>query len=165
MGASAGLLGESFLLQNLDRPRPGAHFNPPRPNTASTNESPAMFNSPRWTRPYCWSSRIILVASRVNTNLVVLLRSQKHVAECSYQPIQCVNTGCDKKVLRKDVIEHVETTCLWSVIQCAFCAQRFPRLEKKVSCYSIAIARSLEAWKDNSYIVLHPSCRVMFVSQ
>jgi len=56
---------------------------------------------------------------------------QKHGDECSYQPVCCINAGCNEEVLRKDVITHMETTCLWSVIECAFCSERFPKLEKK----------------------------------
>lgn len=56
---------------------------------------------------------------------------KRHGENCSFQLVQCINCGCHEKVLRKDVIKHVESTCLWSIMQCAFCAHRFPKLEKK----------------------------------
>jgi len=56
---------------------------------------------------------------------------KKHGEQCPYETVQCINTGCDEKVLRKDVFTHVETACLWSVMQCAFCTHNFPKLEKK----------------------------------
>ncbi|XP_022787425.1 TNF receptor-associated factor 5-like isoform X3 [Stylophora pistillata] len=59
---------------------------------------------------------------------------KKHGELCSYQPVPCLNEGCSEEILRKDIISHVETTCPWSVIQCAFCPDRFPKLEKKAHC-------------------------------
>lgn len=56
---------------------------------------------------------------------------KKHGESCSFQPVQCINAGCQENVLRKDFIEHMENTCLWSIMQCAFCDHCFPKLEKK----------------------------------
>jgi len=78
-------------------------------------------------------SGVLLIKSSYTHLNCCLFRYQKHGDECSYQPVCCINVGCNEEVLRKDVITHVETACLWSVIECAFCSERFPKLEKKVS--------------------------------
>ena len=55
---------------------------------------------------YCDS---IIEAYKVNT----------HILECSEYEIECTN-GCNNKVKRKGLGDHIETSCPLSIIRCAF---------------------------------------------
>ena len=55
--------------------------------------------------------------------------TEKHFEECPYQRVKCENEGCDKIILRKDILEHNRNECQCIKIKCKFCLNEFIKKE------------------------------------
>lgn len=58
---------------------------------------------------------------------------QNHQAECAYIEVQCPNSECTEKLLKKDMGSHVESRCLWRIIRCEYCQELLIFNNKQVS--------------------------------
>uniref|UniRef100_A0A8C0NHB8 TNF receptor-associated factor n=1 Tax=Canis lupus familiaris TaxID=9615 RepID=A0A8C0NHB8_CANLF len=52
---------------------------------------------------------------------IILGRYQDHLQHCPFQAVQCSNEDCQEPVLRKDLKEHVSTSCQFREERCLYC--------------------------------------------
>ncbi|XP_077194590.1 TNF receptor-associated factor 5 isoform X2 [Paroedura picta] len=50
-------------------------------------------------------------------------RYQDHLQQCLFESVQCINEGCCKKVLQKDLKDHVDSQCCYRKELCQHCNQ------------------------------------------
>ena len=50
---------------------------------------------------------------------------KRHDKICEFQEIICPNNGCNKKLIKKNLENHVINECLFSIVKCKFCGYSF----------------------------------------
>ena len=50
---------------------------------------------------------------------------KRHDSICEYQKIICPNNGCNKRLLKKDLENHVKNECEYTLIKCQYCDYKF----------------------------------------
>ena len=58
---------------------------------------------------------------------------QDHLASCMLKDVSCTNENCEVKVARKDLTEHVTTTCQWRIVKCVYCGEHHPQYQMEVN--------------------------------
>ncbi|XP_077986432.1 TNF receptor-associated factor 2-like [Glandiceps talaboti] len=46
---------------------------------------------------------------------------EDHVQVCDYEVIACIKRGCDQRILRGNLVNHLDTQCAMRVVQCEYC--------------------------------------------
>ena len=52
---------------------------------------------------------------------------KRHDNICEFQNIICPNNGCNKRLLKKDLEEHVKKECEFTLIKCQYCDYKFDK--------------------------------------
>ncbi|XP_065674872.1 TNF receptor-associated factor 6-B-like isoform X2 [Hydra vulgaris] len=53
-----------------------------------------------------------------------------HLGSCEYQEVKCFNQQCFTSLLRKELRNHTETTCIYRLVTCQYCSQKILFYEK-----------------------------------
>ena len=56
---------------------------------------------------------------------------KKHDSICDYQKIKCTNKKCKKRIVKKELSNHIKNECKYSLIKCQYCKSEFFRKEIK----------------------------------
>ena len=54
---------------------------------------------------------------------------KNHDANCEYQKILCTNKRCRKRVIKKELVNHIEKICKYTLIKCNYCHTDYYRKE------------------------------------
>ena len=54
---------------------------------------------------------------------------KKHDSTCDYQKIKCINKRCKKRILKKELENHIKNECKYSLIKCQYCKGEYFRKE------------------------------------
>ncbi|XP_077986333.1 TNF receptor-associated factor 2-like isoform X2 [Glandiceps talaboti] len=46
---------------------------------------------------------------------------EDHIIICDYEVIMCIKRGCDQRILRGNLVNHLDTQCVMRVVQCEYC--------------------------------------------
>ncbi|XP_074631365.1 TNF receptor-associated factor 6-like isoform X1 [Acropora palmata] len=57
---------------------------------------------------------------------------ETHEESCIYKIIECTHYCCNIRLPRHSLDEHLETSCLWRIVQCPYCGQRHPKAEDEL---------------------------------
>ena len=58
---------------------------------------------------------------------------QAHLKACLFKIVTCTNENCDVTLKRKDLEQHVTSTCEWRIIECEYCEEQHPKRYLQVS--------------------------------
>ncbi|PFX13911.1 TNF receptor-associated factor 4 [Stylophora pistillata] len=53
--------------------------------------------------------------------------SKDHLSSCSFQLVFCSNGKCSETVKRKDMYDHMNSTCQWKMEDCVHCYEEYPK--------------------------------------
>ena len=67
----------------------------------------------------------------------ILFYYQAHLTTCLFKLVSCKNKNCRQHVQRKDLKEHVSTTCQWRIIKCQHCSELHPKGQMEVQIIGI----------------------------
>ncbi|XP_022808113.1 TNF receptor-associated factor 5-like, partial [Stylophora pistillata] len=56
---------------------------------------------------------------------------QKHQSECPFEVVECPNTECKEKVVRRDMDNHKTKECVWRKVSCEYCQESFIMKDKQ----------------------------------
>ncbi|XP_059814825.1 TNF receptor-associated factor 3 isoform X1 [Hypanus sabinus] len=56
---------------------------------------------------------------------------EAHLHECPYQEVRCARRGCTEKVQRKDLADHLNSTCTYREQACKYCNKKITIAELK----------------------------------
>ena len=56
----------------------------------------------------------------IEYRILIYFLFQRHQTTCLYVEVHCMNDGCEKELLRKDINNH-EEDCPFRLIQCQYC--------------------------------------------
>ncbi|XP_065675049.1 TNF receptor-associated factor 3-like isoform X3 [Hydra vulgaris] len=71
----------------------------------------------------------VLVCPLDNTNLKP---EQNHLGSCEYEEVKCLNEQCTTSILRKELSDHMETKCIYRLINCQHCNQKILSCENQI---------------------------------
>ena len=54
---------------------------------------------------------------------------KNHDANCEYQKVFCTNKKCKKRIIKKDLDNHIKNICKYSLISCQYCKNDYYRKE------------------------------------
>ncbi|XP_069772569.1 TNF receptor-associated factor 3 isoform X3 [Narcine bancroftii] len=62
---------------------------------------------------------------------VALYENKAHLLECPYQEVRCARRGCTEKVQRKDLADHLNSSCTYREQACKYCKNKITIAELK----------------------------------
>ncbi|XP_065675048.1 TNF receptor-associated factor 6-B-like isoform X2 [Hydra vulgaris] len=55
-----------------------------------------------------------------------------HLGSCEYEEVKCLNEQCTTSILRKELSDHMETKCIYRLINCQHCNQKILSCENQI---------------------------------
>ena len=59
--------------------------------------------------------------------IILYSNVKRHDNVCEYQKIICPNNGCNKKLLKKELEDHIKKECQFNLIKCQYCDYKFDK--------------------------------------
>ncbi|XP_070581803.1 uncharacterized protein [Ptychodera flava] len=57
---------------------------------------------------------------------------KEHADNCLFAIITCVNTGCEVRMTRRELVNHRTNVCDMREVQCQYCAVKMPRVDLQI---------------------------------
>ena len=82
---------------------------------------------------------------KLGTRLLIVLpltSCKDHVAECAWEPVNCVYPGCGKLMSRAVLSEHLGKECPYRPVECSYCKNQVTCSEMEVREATSDVMRS-----------------------
>ncbi len=63
------------------------------------------------------------------TSIIPYEQVKQHDSICEYKKVFCTNKKCKKKIIKKDLENHIKNECKYTLIKCQFCKSEYVRKE------------------------------------
>ena len=64
-------------------------------------------------------------------SIIPYIEVKSHDANCEYQKVLCTNKRCKKRIIKKELENHVKNLCKYTLIKCKYCNTEYIRKEIK----------------------------------